>query len=143
MSYKWVAPEFETKVWNCEDSAPPEDLDGAGPVRDVRAGSDHRAADAVRHGRGDRVGPRARDKHVAPELKQRLARAHLPRAVLDEPVTVERTKREELLGVEPLLIGEETVNRAHTDDPRPRPGAGPRRPGADLAEPLEGDGCPP
>src|SRR5262249_12464962 len=81
-------------------------------------------------------------KHRALKLKQYLARAPLPRAVLDEPVTVERAKREELLDVEPLLIGEETVNRTHTDDPRPRPGAGPRRPGADLAEPLEGDSCP-
>jgi hypothetical protein len=60
--------------------------------------------------------------------------------VLDEAVAVARSQREQLVDVEPVPIGEETVDSAHADDARPGVCAGARRPGADLPEALDRDG---
>src|SRR5262249_28266519 len=49
------------------------------------------------------------------------------------------TECKKLLDVEPGRVGEETVDRAHGDDPRAGAGAGASRPGADLAEALDCD----
>src|SRR5207247_11143351 len=109
-----------------------QDLDGATAVGDVRGGSDDCAADALRHARCDRVGPRAGHEHVAVELEERLPRAHRPRAILYEPVAVALTEGEKLLDVESLRIGQEAVDCAYADHARPCPGAGACRSGADL-----------
>jgi hypothetical protein len=48
-------------------------------------------------------------------------------------------ERNERLDVEPIRIGEQTIDGAHPHNPRPRPSARTRRPGAHLAESLDRD----
>src|SRR5688500_4427162 len=107
------------EIRNGEDSPSVKDLDRADAIGSVGAGGDDPAADALGHAGCDRVGPRTRHEHVAVELEERLAWEYRARAVLDEPIAVTLTERDELLDVEPVRIREETVDGAHPHYPGP------------------------
>src|SRR5262245_33042208 len=131
------ASRVRKEIGNRDDPASAQHLDRTQCVGNVRRWCDHLAAEAFGHVSRDRVRPRAGHEHVAVEPEELLSWSPELRAVLDKTVAVAGPELEQLLEVEPVGIGEKAVGGTDGHNPRPRPGARPRGPGADLAEALD------